>query len=666
MFLRLGEQKNLNENQQVEISRTEWTKKNFADLNNIFKKCKRIIEAEEGIRSDISFKEISKIILSKIFEEKRGTNGEVNRFSVDYLRKKGSVLEAFEEIFDEAKSVYPIYDESKEKVRINFSHEENLLRIVGLLQDWSFSRIDEDLKGMLYEIFLRASLRGELGQFFTPKELVSFMISMVNLSEKQKILDPACGSGGFLIHSFLRIKDYLIKSHNLSNHFNDALTDFVKNGLWGFEIDADLHLLAKINLIMHGDGFEHIYNGDFLSYNEEVNCKFDVILTNPPFSLPVENKVILNNYQLGKHKNSEQIDILYVEKCLKLLKEDGMLAIVLPEGLLNLPSYQYFREFILAQSEILANISIPAGAFLPFGQSNCKTCILFLKKKGKMTIESVFMADAKEIGFEIGRKNYVRHKRNDLPSFISHFRSQIKQINSTEWGGRSTFVDQFLLDSKRLDSKYYFMKLYVDHLKNSGAQFVKLSEVAIVAQPRIVPSKNPEAEFYYLEIPDISEGTGTIGNIRMLKGRQIKGIKVRFKSGDILFCRMYPSKNRIVIAPEEIKEGVCSNEIYTIRPINPKEIDPYVLLATLKSSIVSNQVKDLIAGSSSSRPRLNDKLLRDVLIPVLTREENERIAKRMKEVLVDYWNSSQKYLQGYKEVMAHFGDDIKTQLLRKV
>jgi len=652
----------LNKNQLTEIHRARHTKEKITELNNILKRCKRIIEAEEGIRSDISFKEISKIILTKIYEEKRGFRGEVNRFAVEYLHKNEHVLETFQRLFDEAKSTYSVYDETKGKVRILLSHEENLLRIVRLLQRWSFSGIEEDMKGTLYEIFLKASLRGDLGQYFTPKELVSFMISLVNPKEEQRVLDPACGSGGFLIHTLLKIKNDTVE---LSDHFDEWVRYFVNNALWGFEIDSDLHLLAKINLIIHGNSCGNIYNEDFLSYELSSMGKFDIILTNPPFSFPIENRNVLNNYELGKNRKSEQIDTLYVEKCLKSLKEDGILAIVLPEGLLNLPSYEYFREFVLDHSEVLASVSIPAGAFLPFGQSNAKTCILFLKKKGKTRVKHVFMADAKEIGFEVGKKDYLRHRKNDLIEFASHFNSDDSNIRTTNWGGRSVFIDQTLLDSTRLDAKYYFMKLYIRRIKCSGATVKKLSEVATITQPKIIPSKESEREFYYLEVPDISEGTGTIGNIRVLKGKDIISHKVRFKSGDILFTRLYPDKNRITIVPEEIKEGVCSSEIYIIRPKDPKEINPHVLLASLKSSIVRNQVKDLIAGSSSSRPRLDNQTLKEILVPILTPEENEKIARKMKEILEDYWNSSQNYLKGYSEIMAYFGDDIKTSLLRR-
>ncbi len=648
----------VNANHLLEQERTDYTRSNFSTLNDVLGRCKKIIEAEEGIRSDISFKEITKIILVKVFEEKRGANGHENRFSSGFLEKNRPGLAAFQRLFEDAKKAYPIYDETGEKLRISLRHEDNLLRIVHLLEPWSFSGVDEDVKGMLYEVFLKASLRGDLGQYFTPKEIVLFMIGMVHPDPSKRILDPACGSGGFLIHSLLKVKNNLLNEGGgpVSGH-GKAIEGFLRDSLWGFEIDGDLHLLAKINLIMHGDGFSNIQNEDFLSYEPRKLCeKFEIVLTNPPFSFPVENQTVLREYELGRGKSSEQIDILYVEKCLRLLDEDGILAIVLPEGLLNLPSFQYFREFVLSKAQVVSSISLPAGTFIPFGQSNSKTCILVLQKRGRTEVSRVFVADAKEVGFEVGKKNYLRHGKNDLVDFLSHFESDRREMRTTKCGGRSMFVDSKLLEPERLDSKYYFMKQYVRDLRESGVKVKRLSEIASVQQPLVMPSRTPDKVYYYLEVPDISEETGLIGDIRKVKGESINGSKVKFSTGDILFARIFPEKNRIAIVPGGIDEGICSNEIFVVRPRNPKEMDPYALLSGLKSKIVSNQVKDMIAGSSSSRPRLSRELLEDILVPILSPEDSKIVSETMRRILSDYWSSSQGFIMGYKEVKSRFGE----------
>lgn len=633
-------------------------------LINDIKKCKLVIEAEEGIRTDLSFIEIGKILFTKMNEELRSNQDFINRFNIDYL--KNNPIEKFLEIFKEANKIHKIFDEKHQEVKLNIKHSDNLLKIVSILQKWNFSDLNEDLNGIVYEIFLRASLRGELGQFFTPREIIDFMVKISNPNENYKILDPASGSGGFLIGSLRHIKDKIKSNRDYSKNIENIF----KNHLWGFEIDKELSILAKINLLMNGDGGEHIYNIDTLNYtNNEIHDNFfDLILTNPPFSFPIENRKVLDQFKLGKDNTSEQIDILYVEKCYNLLIEGGLLGIVLPEGLLNLKKFEYFRNFILDNFNIVGSVSLPSGAFLPFGQSNSKTCILFISK-GNKNKKGIFFADAVQIGYVCGKKQYLRNKSNDFNFFLDNYfnnnSNNNKEIQLTPFGGRSVFVDYKDINEKRLDAKFYLMQKYVSEVLKSGAKVLQLQEVAEVVQPKINPLKFPEKEFYYLEVPDISERTGAITNIRKVPGKTIIGSKTHFKAGDILFTRLFPDKGRITIVPESIKEGVCSTEIFIIRPKN-NSIKKYALLASLKSSLVTNQVKDMISGSSSSRPRLSIDDLRTILIAVLQPKMQDNIEEKLKDAIDNQWHSSQKYLENFKEVMGLFGDEINLNDFRGI
>lgn len=660
-----------------EIKKVLITLRDREELNLILKKCKKVIESQEGIRTDLSFMEISKILIVKMAEERRVKNKRSNRFSKEYTerearRLKISSIEIFNKLFEEAKQTYNIFDESYSKVEIKIKHDNSILKIVELLEPWSFLGTGEDIKGSVYEIFLKATLRGELGQFFTPRELVDFMVDLTNPQIGDIILDPACGSGGFLIKSFLKVNRDLLKEKLSEKDHRIKFLDLINKCLWGLEVDPDLHILAKINLVMHGDGYNNIYNVNTITCSKEEDGvdipenSFDLILTNPPFSFSFEDKKYLSKYMLGVGKQSEQIDILFLEKCMRLLKEGKDVAIVLPEGLLNLPKFQYLRDFLLDESYLIVNISIPGGAFVPFGQSNAKTCILVLRKKLKNKPKYCFFADAVEIGYKCGKKEYKRYNRNDLNDFLKHYFEVSKDVKTTEWGGRSVWIEYEELEKKRLDAKYYLMKRYVKGLKKSGAQLRRLGDVATVTQPKITPSANSEKEYFYLEVPDITNYTGMISNIRRIKGKYINGQRVLFKKGDILFTRIYPDRMRIIMVPDEIESGVCSGEIYIIYPKNKDELNPYALLMTLKSSIVMNQVKDRISGTSTSRPRISDRHLREVLIPVLSKDNQIEIARLSRKSIEDYWISSQNYLRSTKKIMGYLGDDLNINLIRSV
>ena len=369
-----------------EVERVLFTLNNPKELYKTIKKCKDIIEKRGLIRSDQSFKEMTKIILTKMNEERRvkGKEG-VNRFSVEYLEKIAgaknvSELVVFKELFQNAKDRYTqIY--TKEDENLNITDNECIKAIVKSIQDFSFLGTGDDIKGTVYEIFLKASLRGEFDQYFTPREIVDFMVKFADPNMGDIILDPACGSGGFLIQAFNYVNKKinaagLPQIENIKRY--DAL---IEKCLWGHEADYDLHVLAKINLIMHGDGWNNIYQGDTLSSDKLKDNYFDLILANPPFTIPYKFKDVLSLYELGIGKNSVELDLLFVEKSLKVLKPGKDMYIVLPEGLLNIPYYQNFREWLLGKADIILSISLPEGAFIPFGGSVSKTCILGLRKK---------------------------------------------------------------------------------------------------------------------------------------------------------------------------------------------------------------------------------------------------------------------------------------------
>lgn len=193
----------------------------------------------------------------------------------------------------------------------------------------------DDIKGTVYEIFLKSTLRGEFDQYFTPREIVDFMVKFADPAIGDIILDPACGSGGFLIQAFNHVNAKINTMGYSEVESNNKFKTLVEKCLWGHEADYDLHVLAKINLIMHGDGWNNIYQGDTLSSDKLPDNYFDLILANPPFTIPYGFKDVLEKYELGFGKDSEELDILFVEKSIKVLKSGCDLFIVLPEGLLN-------------------------------------------------------------------------------------------------------------------------------------------------------------------------------------------------------------------------------------------------------------------------------------------------------------------------------------------
>lgn len=661
-----------------EVERVLFTLNNPNQLYKTIKDCKEIIEKRGLIRSDQSFKEMTKIILTKMNEERRVRAKEgPNRFSKEYMEKiaklkKVKEIEVFANLFQNAKDKYTqIY--TKDDENLNITDNECIKAIIEKIQDFSFLGTGDDIKGTVYEIFLKASLRGEFDQYFTPREIVEFMVKFADPNMGDKILDPACGSGGFLIQAFNYVNKK-INAAGLPQIENikkfDALTE---KCLWGHEADYDLHVLAKINLIMHGDGWNNIYQGDTLSSDKLKNDYFDLVLANPPFTIPYKFKDILNLYEMGKEKDSVELDILFVEKSLQVLKPGKDMYIILPEGLLNIPFYLDFRKWLLSKADVILCISLPEGAFIPFGGSVSKTCILGLRKKEFSAIQKakpnyVFIGRPMKIGYETGKKVYAEKEENDLLEFENNMGEIFSGVRTTTNGGEYGWINSNDITARRIDANYLLNVLDRELLLEQYPVFVPLREVCQIENKSI--KINRKQLYNYLEVPDISENTGTITNIRKMRGDQIASSLNKFYANDILFTRINPRKRRITIAPPIKEYGVVSKEVYRIVYKENKYIDEkdkYVLCALLKSDIVTKQIVRLATGSSSSRARVQpNDLLNDVYIPVLPKDQQKIISETTYHSMKKMWKYSQEYLKVVEKNQKIMGTSLDKNSLRGI
>lgn len=668
--------------QDIEIREIEsvlFTLNNEKELYKVIHECKDIIEKRGLIRSDQSFREMTKIILIKMNEERRVKAREgQNRFLLEVISKMAKANDADEltilgQLFGDAQSKYPnIYTNENETIQI----QDNacIIDIIKKIEPFSFIGTGDDIKGSVYEVFLKSTLRGEFDQYFTPRELVDFMVKCADPDIGDIILDPACGSGGFLIQAFTHVNRKINASglSEIENHNKfDAL---IEKHLWGHEADYDLHVLAKINLIMHGDGWNNIYQGDTLRSKKLPDNYFNLILANPPFTIRYHYADVLDNYTLGKGKESEELDILFVEKSINLLQPGADMYIILPEGLLNIKKYAYFRNWLLDNTDVLMSVSLPEGAFIPFGGSVSKTCILGVRKKGNaednyMSPKFVFLGKAAEVGYETGKKAYVSSSKNDLEEMTCFITEVFDGIKKTTNGGECGWISQKEISSYRMDASYLLNKIDKNSLSENLTTLVPLGDVCCISNETV--SVNKGEVYTYLEVPDISETTGVITNIRRVTGLSLNQSSYhKFCAGDILFTRINPRKSRISIAPPIDGFGIVSKEVYRIQiKPNPyiKEENRYVLCSILQSQYVRNQIIRLSTGSSSSRARVQEEdLLKDVYIPIPEERIQARLSDTALRSSVDMWECSQRFLTMFADNLTILGTTINKDDIRSV
>ena len=366
------------------------------------------------------------------------------------------------------------------------------------------------------------------------------------------------------------------------------------------------------------------------------------------------------------------MDILFVEKSINVLKEGCDLYIVLPEGLLNNKKYLYFREWLLKKADLLMSISLPEGAFIPFGGSVSKTCILGVRKKSSSNTyvrpQHVFLGKTIEIGYELGKKNYKPHNKNDFAEFEYMMSEIFDGLRYTSNNAECGWINQKMISPYRIDANYLMNGINSQLMRTKYGKVVTLGEVCTIENNSV--NVKDEVEYYYLEVPDISPQTGIITNIRKLKGRDIGNSFHKFYPGDILFTRINPRISRVAIAPEIDDYGIVSKEVYRIvykENEYIKEENKYVICALLQNANVIRQIVRLSTGSSSSRARVQvDDLLNDVYIPILEEESQKKISDSIYKMSKKIWNQAQQLLKSYQENQQLLGSEIDINKFRGI
>ncbi|MFC1836485.1 N-6 DNA methylase [Thermodesulfobacteriota bacterium] len=535
------------------------------------------------------------------------------------------------------------------------------------IQDFSFLGTGDDIKGEVYEIFLKNTLRGDLDQYFTPREIVEFMVKFSDPGKGTCIVDPACGSGGFLIQSFRHVNQKIIDAGGSETERRERFRTPVDNCLWGQEADYDLHVLAKINLIMHGDGWNSVFQGDSLNTDDLPDNRFDLVLTNPPFTIRYEYQDVLSRYELGIGRDSQELDLLFVEKGIRSLKAGGDLYIVLPEGMLNNARYLDFRLWLFNRCHMLMVVSLPQQAFQPFGKSVSKTCILGVRKKTAsdrfdQPPRFVFACNAEKIGYECGKKTYKAIEENDLLDCLAHSRAHFDGVRTLTAGGECGWIPSERMTERRIDARSLLNMADRARMAATHATLVRLGEVCKVENRRVKPA--PHKYYNYLEVPQITEHTGTVTNVVQRRGNGFVSETYNFVTGgDLLFVRINPRLNRVALLPDGVSETLVSDEVYRlVMEPNPHIQSPAVLAAVLRSTHVKKQMERIATGSSSSRARVQpEDLLNEVFIPVPPASVQRKIETQSARQIQAYWKAAQEYLKHHLEIQeqldSHYDPD---------
>jgi len=635
-------------------------------LNQLFFKCHDLVWKKEKLAPTDAFFEFCKFIFIKINLDKireelpQDTPTHLIPLTLDWLKAQETTSKhpvrdilfadlhsRLEEaiIKDKKKRIF----EKGETLKLSASTCKELIKE---FQSVNLSSIDEDLNGRMFEVFLTAAIRGRaLGQYFTPRPVVDFMtrIALRNFSidTPPKIIDACCGTAGFLIEAMAYMISGLREDTRLNKEEKVNKKELICNScLYGIDANERVARIARINMYLHGDGGSHIYHGDGLDIDpvitedmkqekrdeiEDLKKKvyentFDIILSNPPFSMTYvssndDEERILKQHELTRDKTSAKSSILFLNRYYELLKPGGEMLIVLDDTVLNGSSLRFVREWILQKFVILSIHSLPFNAFFK-AEANIKTSILHVRKKVKDTESQgyIFMSIANNIGHD--------NSLNDTP-----FRNNLTDILTAylEWQRTGHLTESvknnhdpneilecpqqyWLIPPEELTVERFDTFFYAPDLKNVYRIFEKEKKEGTIdiiygRDLKLIPKLTKEekkvliksgARLKYIEISDVTS-YGLITTYRedtfdMLPTRG----EYQIKKWDLLVAINNSSRGTVVLVPEQFDGAICTSGFIVIRP---SSIDKALLLwYSLRSEFCRKQIYYL--AQTASQPEL--------------------------------------------------------------
>jgi type I restriction enzyme M protein len=441
-------------------------------LLTAFRRCHNYIHGNEGMPKDAAFWQFLYLIFAKLHDERRSKDQPARFWAGMFEKQVNGKKQLVDEQFDEegqkairdrvTQLVEEVAEKYKDTVfrdnppRLQLS-DRALAFIVGELAKYDLGRTALDAKGAAYQELVKHNIRGDRGQYFTPRGPVDLVVDVLDPKPHERVMDMACGTGGFLVSTLKHVDRQLhAKAHVPSGEesteeflsIQDQLIHFAENQLYGADFDPFLVRASQMNILMASNGQARVFYMNSLEFPaghlqgvEEAKGKadlgtMDVVMTNPPFGsdIPITDPNILRHYELahiwertddggfrntGRLQGSVAPEVLFIERALAWLKPGGRMGIVLPNGILGNPGDEYIRWWVLRHSQVLASIDLPIEVFIVEANVSILTSLLFLRKKSDHEIKDealgrhrdyeIFMAIAERVGFD--RRGNILYKR---------------------------------------------------------------------------------------------------------------------------------------------------------------------------------------------------------------------------------------------------------------
>jgi type I restriction enzyme M protein len=671
------------------------------DYRRFFRKIHSAIRDRDKLDPAAAFDELSKLLFLKAAEDEWRlkakskpvlTADKIEEWeSLGKGKAKGIVNEWFQAATEE---LFPgVFDDHPQ---LNLS-PGTLAAVLEMMRPFHVKNGDVDVKGRAFEEFLPSQLRGEgLGQYFTPRPIVNFMAALADISIHDVVVDFACGSGGFLIKAFEQMQRGVeqLPSGTLQRmgFSREALLEDIKaTQICGIDAEPRAARTAKMNMLMWGDG-NRVSRGNALDTKDISGTSYEpreyaakdqgsgctLILANPPFGSKEKDADILKLYALGSKfqaKASERTEVLFIEKGLNLLRPEGRMLIVLPQGILSGQSNDRVRDLIHSQAEIRAIVSLPTHTFVQSGVPTVNTCVLYVQKftdEKKQLYDAkvaglseteirhmlrtdpdfdypMFMGTAEFIGYEpSGRMIVAPGEKTDLDLLYEDFMNQAsisrpdvdlfefasrfygdksyrrkdQTVRGTVKGLKTAFVVNLKDTEDRLDPPFYLFRYQAGDLINSLSP---LDGTIEESKTRFRPTTEDELDSEYPMLSVSSDGKVTLNEY--VRGESFTRLyrpkKVRYN--DFIYNPMRANIGSIGLVPEELDGSLTSPDYVVFRS---KKLNPEFLLSLLRSPFYRMYID--VVSTGSIRDRLYFPNLREMRVPKVDTTEQAVVAEMIR------------------------------------
>lgn len=652
------------------MAKRHWNRE--GDLESLFLRLEELVLANSG---EDEFEEVFKLLIAKLWDER---SGKQPRFRA---RETGeATYEVVCGLLREAENAWPGILGTDNAPRLSPTHLQVCVE--------AFSRhtvLADDLQALdeFFEYLVSKGSKGAKGQYFTPRPVVELCVRLLRPSRSESVCDPGCGSGGFLLHAMRHVR----QQEGLSD---TATREYCRNHLWGFDIDGRAVRVAKALMLVAGDGSANLIRLNSLLQPEiaglfqfpgegavdhgpltiEDVCRarrrrhvgFDLILTNPPFAGEVRERRVLDSYAISSGRQRVERDLLFIERCVRLLRPGGRLGIVLPHNKFAGTAFRELRRWLLGEVQILGVVSLGRNTFLPHTHQKASVLLARRREKGEQMRrdEQIFFAVSERSGKDSKGRHMARKGAtmtaalwdwvdHDFDTIVDAFRnarvdggkvdrtgnSALCSIRSTTSLGRDLILAPERYDPRRSLSVA------------EGA--VPLGDVVEILHVTASPNHMERSRVLVLDTSDAREGI-VIYRKGPVSAQEIGSTKKLVQRGCVLISRLRPYLRQVAYADGEVPgwdadvSMYCSTEFFVLQSIDDQPI------SFLVPFLLSRPVQTVLAASQEGghHPRFNRGALLDLPMPhalLKRREENSRQveeavalfrrSERLRDVLVE-------------------------------